>query len=141
MLAALVSLLFIAGACDGYTLVPKKIQEQASWATLNDPEWELRWKDSPRDQNPRTFWDSTIEMDVTSRATAWFNLRQQTAALVLATPDIYVLGFAQNPFKTENDEWVIREIGRQGGATARQQLAITFDPATVPLVPQEIVTA
>ena len=76
-------------------------------------------------------------MDVTSRVTAWFNQFQEIAALLISTPDIHVLGFAQNPMYTKSDEEVIREIARQGGTTTRQELNITFDPATVPLILQE----
>ena len=67
-------------------------------------------------------------MDVTSRAATWYNESKQAGILVLTTPDISVAGFVSvNPFKTKSDEWVLRELARQGGSVAREKLEIAFE--------------
>lgn len=122
-------------------IIPTKIERQASWATIQDSQWKLQWKDSIRTQEQRTFWDSKIDLDVMSRGTAWYNESQEAGLLLLATPDINVLGFAMNPLKTKSDEWVIREIARQGGSIAQEKLDIAFDPSSVPLTFYEAASA
>lgn len=130
-------------------LIPEKIVETASWGTINDAQWELVYKDSPVDREPREFYNSIIKTNVTSRVTAWVNQFKETAVLLIFTPNITVAGFSKNPFTNEsfnplndeNDEKVLRELGRRGGGVARQELGITFDLSMVELIFQESVTA
>ncbi len=121
--------------------LPEKIEKQASWATIENNQWKPYWKDSIRTQEQRIVLNATVNVDVTSRATAWFNHSQEIGLLVLSTPAITLYGVSLNPFQTESDEWLIRELARQGRGVIENQLRISLDPSTAQLSNRETVTS
>ena len=128
-------------AAVGCAPIPKLIEQESSWMTIAEPDWEPVWRESFRSEEKRTVLGNEVTVKTTSRATAWYSESQKAGFLALSTPNIKVYGVSLNPFKTQSDEWVLRELAKQGGSVAREKLAISFESATVPLAFQETVTA
>lgn len=89
---------FLLG-CSG----PMLIEREAQAAALNDPAWQLQWKDLNREEQTQTIMGREVTIRAASHLSLWAR-DLQNAVVIASTPELAVFGLDANPIAKLADQ-------------------------------------